>query len=634
MGLRLNHYIASALAGAVLLFASAAAAQVPGGVSIKPPFVTGDCVKSAGAGAISTTGTPCGGGGAVVSSFSAGTTGFTPSSPTTGAVVLSGTLGVPNGGTGAASFTAHGILLGNGSGALGLAGPCTTGQVLLGVTGSDPVCGALTSNAVTSLSFGTTGLTPNSATQGAITVAGTLGFANGGTSNTSYTDGQLLIGNSATGGLSKATLTQGANVTITNGNGTITIAASGSGGTGCTTSGTNTSVLTDNGSGGCTSNPAFQYSSGTATLGTAGSVVGSVALKNATSGTLTLSPPTGALGTVTVTVPDATDTLVNLASAQALTNKTITFAGNTLTGVAPLASPTFTGTVTIPTPFTLGAVSVTSTGTQLNYLSAATGTTGTASTNVVYSASPTFTGTAAFAALSATGQFTSTLSTGTAPFVVASTTNVANLNASTLTGSAVGTSGATIPLLNGANTWSGVQSVNSGDLALKGATSGTITLNAAATAGSNTLTLPAGTTDFSATGGTSQVVKQVTTGAAFTVARLACADLSDSGAGCSSAGGGSAPVTKTSNFNASAGATYAVDTSGGAVTATLPGSPSNGDTILFLDKNQNFAVANLILGRNSLTIMNSATDLTVNTTTANFHVTYVSDTGTPTWIMW
>ena len=56
---------------------------------------------------------------------------------------------------------------------------------------------------------------------------------------------------------------------------------------------------------------------------------------------------------------------------------------------APTASPTFTGTVTIPTPFTLGAVSVTSTGTQLNYLNAATGTTGTTTTNLVFSTSPT-----------------------------------------------------------------------------------------------------------------------------------------------------------------------------------------------------------------------------------------------------
>lgn len=61
-------------------------------------------------------------------------------------------------------------------------------------------------------------------------------------------------------------------------------------------------------------------------------------------------------------------------------------------GAAPLASPTFTGTVTIPSPFTLGSTSVTSTGTQFNYLSGATGTTGTNTTNVVFSASPTFTG--------------------------------------------------------------------------------------------------------------------------------------------------------------------------------------------------------------------------------------------------
>lgn len=57
--------------------------------------------------------------------------------------------------------------------------------------------------------------------------------------------------------------------------------------------------------------------------------------------------------------------------------------------LAPLASPTFTGTVTVPTPFTLGAVSVTATGTQLNFLNAATGTTGTTTTNLVFSTSPT-----------------------------------------------------------------------------------------------------------------------------------------------------------------------------------------------------------------------------------------------------
>jgi hypothetical protein len=57
-----------------------------------------------------------------------------------------------------------------------------------------------------------------------------LPVANGGTGQTSYTDGQLLIGNSTGNTLTKATLTAGTNVTITNAAGAITIAASGGGG--------------------------------------------------------------------------------------------------------------------------------------------------------------------------------------------------------------------------------------------------------------------------------------------------------------------------------------------------------------------------------------------------------------------
>lgn len=60
---------------------------------------------------------------------------------------------------------------------------------------------------------------------GASSITGTLGVANGGTSHTSYTDGQLLIGSTTSGGLSKATLTAGSNVSITNGSGSITIAS-------------------------------------------------------------------------------------------------------------------------------------------------------------------------------------------------------------------------------------------------------------------------------------------------------------------------------------------------------------------------------------------------------------------------
>ena len=46
--------------------------------------------------------------------------------------------------------------------------------------------------------------------------------------------------------------------------------------------------------------------------------------------------------------------------------------GTTRKTFAFLESPTFTGTVTLPTPFTLGAVSVTTTGTELNYVAGVT----------------------------------------------------------------------------------------------------------------------------------------------------------------------------------------------------------------------------------------------------------------------
>jgi hypothetical protein len=78
---------------------------------------------------------------------------------------------------------------------------------------------------VTSFSGGSTGLTPATATSGAVTLAGTLGVGYGGTGQTSYTNGQLLIGNSTGNTLTKATLTAGTNVSITNGAGSITINA-------------------------------------------------------------------------------------------------------------------------------------------------------------------------------------------------------------------------------------------------------------------------------------------------------------------------------------------------------------------------------------------------------------------------
>ena len=65
-----------------------------------------------------------------VSSFSAGTTGFTPSSSTTGAVTLAGTLAVANGGTGLTATTSGGIHVGSSTSAFTNLAIGTNGQVL------------------------------------------------------------------------------------------------------------------------------------------------------------------------------------------------------------------------------------------------------------------------------------------------------------------------------------------------------------------------------------------------------------------------------------------------------------------------------------------------------------------------
>ena len=59
-------------------------------------------------------------------------------------------------------------------------------------------------------------------------------------------------------------------------------------------------------------------------LGVAGASVGGLELRNATSGTMSIVPPTGALGTTVLTGLAASDTLVGIAATQTLTNKTLT----------------------------------------------------------------------------------------------------------------------------------------------------------------------------------------------------------------------------------------------------------------------------------------------------------------------
>lgn len=70
-------------------------------------------------------------------------------------------------------------------------------------------------------------------------------------------------------------------------------------------------------------------------------------------------------------------------------------------------------------------------------------------------------GSGAFTTLSATGQFTSTVTTGTAPFVVASTTVVANLNAAKLGGATFAAPGAIGGTTPAAGTFTGLTATSS-----------------------------------------------------------------------------------------------------------------------------------------------------------------------------
>jgi hypothetical protein len=110
---------------------------------------------------------------------------------------VTGTLPVANGGSGVTTLTSNGILYGGAT--VGVTAAGTTGQVLVGNTGGAPSWAAATSTAVTSISFGSTGLTPSTATQGVVTVAGTLAVANGGTGVTSSTGtGSVVLNNTPT----------------------------------------------------------------------------------------------------------------------------------------------------------------------------------------------------------------------------------------------------------------------------------------------------------------------------------------------------------------------------------------------------------------------------------------------------
>lgn len=104
-----------------------------------------------------------------VDSLSFGSTGLTPSTATTGAITVAGTLNVANGGTGQTSFTANRLLYGNGTGGLNSSAGLTFDGTTLGVTGPLNLAGTST--------FPTSGLMLRSADNQLKVVAGSAGIS-------------------------------------------------------------------------------------------------------------------------------------------------------------------------------------------------------------------------------------------------------------------------------------------------------------------------------------------------------------------------------------------------------------------------------------------------------------------------
>jgi len=189
-----------------------------------------------------------------------------------------------------------------------------------------PSSGTLTNCTFPTLNQNTTGTASN--------VTGTVAVANGGTGQTSYTNGQLLIGNTTGNTLTKATLSAGTGISITNSTGSISIASTATG-TVTSVSGTGTaSGLTLSGTVTTSGNLTL---SGTATVASLTTASGSAPSYSARAwvnfnGTGTVAIR-GSGNVTSITDNGTADYTVNFTTAMSDTNYSV--AGNCMANVAP-----------------------------------------------------------------------------------------------------------------------------------------------------------------------------------------------------------------------------------------------------------------------------------------------------------
>jgi hypothetical protein len=324
------------------------------------------------------------------------------------------------------------------------------------------------SGGVTTFSAGTTGFTPSTATAGAITLAGTLAVANGGTNITSYAVGDIIYA-STTGVLSKLADVATGNALISGGVGVapsygkigLTTHVSGTlpianGGTGQTTAATAITALT-----GTQTSAYYLRSNGTnATLSalSAADLTGTVAIASGGTGQTTASAAFNALSPVTTTgdliIGNGTNSATRLAIGA--NGYLLTSNGTTASWVAAPASgvTTFSAGTTGLTPSTATSGAVTLAGT-LAVANGGTGlTAGTSGGILAYTATGTLASSALLAANAlmvggGAGVAPSTVTTGTG-VVTALGVNTGTAGAFVVNGGALGTpSSGTVTNLTG-----------------------------------------------------------------------------------------------------------------------------------------------------------------------------------------
>ena len=610
-----------------------------------------------------------------------------------------GVTSVINGGTGLSTIPSNGqLLIGNGTGytlnTLGfgagitvtngsgtitvantgvLSNIASTGIAVSGATGNVTIA----NTGVLSFAGGTTGLTPASATTGAVILAGTLAAKNGGTGQSSYAVGDLLYANTTT------TLASLSDVAIGNAliSGGLNTAPSW-GKIGLTTHVSGVLPIANGGTNGTATPTTYgvSYGTGSAYAFTAAGTTGQI-LTATTGGAPTWAAPatSGTVTSVGLSLPSQ----FTVTNSPVTSSGTLTGSWNTQTANYVLAGPT-TGAAAVPTFRALVSGDIPS----LSYVTSVTGTAPVVSSggltpaismaaantttdgyltstdwNTFNNKQPAGTYVTSVAVASSNG-FAGTSSGGATPTLTL-TTSISGV----LYGNGTAIAAATIsaPLGYSAGTLSITQSGAATDGYLSSTDWNTfnnkqpagtyvtavsvVSANGLAGTSSGGAT-PALTLSTSITGilkGNGTAISAATSGTDYAPATSGTSILYGNGSGgfsnvtvgsglsfsagtlsSTSSGGGSAPVTQTANFTVAATDIWSINNkSGSTCTVTLPTASTNSGRVLYF---QNYQVQALVsASSNVVPLTGGAAGTSILLASSGDSATLVSD-GT-NWLM-